>query len=729
MDIPHDAGRRDPTPLRIVNYPCRMNRLPFFAATSEKHPSPGSLADEALHDVLPALERVCTLTARFFDVPMVAVTWLAGQQAEVICALGLDESTELTFANLSREASSAAGVFIAGDTATAQPASPGKSPGFIAVAPLYLLDGDRVGALCIGGPAPRSFDSDDARRLTEFAAIIGDTLRAHKALRDAFRREALIARASRLARVGGWECDIKSGALRLSEQVFEIFGISPARTLTLDQLMRRFYQGEALIEGREDFTRLVREGKPYEARRRIQRLDGTTRWIHVLAEPEVRDGEVVHVFGIVEDITDEVESQSRFHDLAYTDKLTGLPNRGAFLQALQTHCARGDPVVLIAIDVDGFKDVNDTMGHYAGDQLLVEVGQRITAFFPVNTFVARVGSNEFTVIATNRADDLEGITAEAEQLRLALKEPLRQAETSLIISASIGLCAAPLQAGDADQLVRSTDIALYQAKRSGGDRTVVFEPEMRNRLEERVQLLRDVRAGIEREEFVLYYQPIYDMVRRRLSGFEALMRWSRPEKGIWSPSEFAAAFNDQILAPMLGDVALHTACAQMRTWLDTGFDFGRVAVNIAAAQFYPGDLASYILSLLASYGLTPRHLTLEITESVYLGAGADVVEDALRQLHNAGVRIALDDFGTGFASLSQLQRFPIDSLKIDKSFVQNPGAQSIVDASIALGRSLNMDVVAEGVETAAHQQERLRCGCRFGQGFFFGKPMPAAFYD
>jgi len=705
-----------------------MNRLPFFASLSEEHPA-SDLADPALHDVLPALERVCTLTARFFEVPMVAVTWLAGKQPHVICALGLDAAAEQLFASLSQDIPAGAEVFTIGSAAAQRAPGTACPLGFFAASPLYLLDGRRSGALCIGSATPRSFDGEDIRRLTEFAAIVDDTLRAHKGLNDAIRREELIARASRLARVGGWEYDIKHDALRLSEQVFDIFGISSARTPTLDQWMRRFYRGDALIEGREDFTRLVREGKAYDSRRRILRLDGTSRWIHVLAEPELRDGEVVHVFGIVEDITEEVESQSRFHDLAYTDKLTGLPNRGAFLQALESHCARRQSMVLIAIDVDGFKDVNDTMGHHVGDQLLVEVAQRITAFFPVNTFVARVGSNEFTVIATNRADDLEGITAEAEQLRLALKEPLRQAETSLIISASIGLCAAPAQASDADQLVRSTDIALYQAKRSGGDRTVVFEREMRNRLEERVQLLRDVRAGIERDEFVLYYQPIYDMVRRRLSGFEALMRWSRPEKGILPPAEFAAAFNDQILAPMLGDVALHAACAQMRNWLDTGFDFGRVAVNIAAAQFYPGDLASYVLSLLASYGLGPQHLTLEITESVYLGAGADVVEDALRQLHNAGVRIALDDFGTGFASLSQLQRFPIDALKIDKSFVQNPDAQSIVDAIIALGRSLNMDVVAEGVETEAHQQELMRCGCRFGQGYFFGKPMPAAFYD
>jgi EAL domain-containing protein (putative c-di-GMP-specific phosphodiesterase class I) len=218
------------------------------------------------------------------------------------------------------------------------------------------------------------------------------------------------------------------------------------------------------------------------------------------------------------------------------------------------------------------------------------------------------------------------------------------------------------------------------------------------------------------------------MRTQTLSGFEALMRWARPGKGIATPDYFKAAFDDQTLAPQLGNEALCSAFEQMRRWMGQGFDFKRVSVNVAAAQFYRVDLVDHILALLKEYGLHPGQLTLEITESVYLGQGADAVEDALRALHRAGVGIALDDFGTGYASLTQLQRFPVDFLKIDKSFVQNPDAASIVDAIIALGASLNIQIVAEGVETQAHQDALLRRGCRYGQGYYLGKPMPAAFY-
>ncbi len=326
--------------------------------------------------------------------------------------------------------------------------------------------------------------------------------RAQKALADTRRREQLLSRAFAWAKVGGWEYNVITGNLTLSEQALEIYGMDTTLQPTLDILMRRFYPGDAIIDTREDFARLLREGQGYDSRRRIQRLDGSSRWIHVLAEPESHEGQVVRVHGLVEDITDEVESQRRFHELAYTDKLTGLPNRGAFLLELGRHFSRHEPIVLIAIDIDGFKDINDTIGHHAGDQLLIEVGRRITAYFPVGTFAARVGSNEFTVIAP--ANSAPGNPVDQMNLlRLQLKEPVHYGDQTLSASVSIGMCQAPAQANDADQIVRNTDIALYQAKKVGGDRTVVFEPEMRDRLEERVQLLRNVRRGIERKEFML----------------------------------------------------------------------------------------------------------------------------------------------------------------------------------------------------------------------------------
>jgi diguanylate cyclase (GGDEF)-like protein/PAS domain S-box-containing protein len=705
-----------------------MNVLPFPYPDSEEQLISLSVLDLASGEAIPGLEQICRLSGLFFRVPVFAIIWLReGAQAN-LWSTGLDKSGADLMAQLARPVLQQEGVLVLSEThldVMRSAAGVGHVPlRFFAAAPVHLADGVRVAALCIASDAPRAFSEEDARNLQGYATVASEALRGRRALVEARRRERLLARASRLARVGGWEYNIETGDLTLSDQVFDIYGMEYTPNPTLDMMMRRFYPGDALIDTREDFARLMREGKGYDSRRRIQRLDGSSRWIHVLAEPEFRDREVVRVHGLIEDITDEVESQRRFHDLAYTDKLTGLPNRGAFLLELGRHFAREEPVVLIAVDIDGFKDVNDTIGHHAGDQLLTEMGHRITTFFPVGTFIARVGSNEFTIIA----EPADGLLAQVDQLRLILKEAVHYAEHALATTVSIGLCEAPAQARDADQLVRSTDIALYQAKKAGGDRMVVFEPDMRSKLEERVQLLRNVRRGIEKKEFLLYYQPIYDMQAQTLSGFEALMRWSRPEIGILAPASFSAAFDDQSLAPLLGTEALRIAFAQMRSWMEKGFDFGQVSVNVAAAQFYPVNLATQILDMLGEYGLQPTQLTLEITESVYLGAGTDAVENTLRTLHDAGVRIALDDFGTGYASLSQLQRFPIDSLKIDKSFVQNPDARSIVEAIIALGNSLDMEIVAEGIETREHQEHLLQSGCRFGQGYFFGKPMPPEFY-
>ncbi|MFC4275315.1 putative bifunctional diguanylate cyclase/phosphodiesterase [Achromobacter aloeverae] len=704
-----------------------MSVLRFPPSKSEPRTARPRVAEGPADTMPPGLDPLCALIAVFFGVPTVVITD-HGDPVMPLCVHGGAAEHAMLCQQLSQPTQEAQDVVHLDAEALATAGAPADMRFFVAV-PLLLHAGERAGALCIADSQTRPFTPDDLRHLRGYSAVAAAVVQARRALDDAHVREQLLARASRLARVGGWEYNVETGGLTLSEQAMDIYGLEPSTKPTLDMMLRRFYPGDALIDTREDLARILRDGKGYDSRRRIQRLDGTSRWIHALAEPELRDGRVVRVHGLIEDITEEVEAQRRFHELAYIDKLTGLPNRGAFLLELGRRFVRAEPISLVAIDIDGFKEVNDTLGHHAGDQLLTDVSQRIAGFFPVGTFAARIGSNEFAVIANAQGDSADSdILSEVDQLRLALKAPMTYPEYTLMVSVSIGVSEAPRQAADADQLIRSADIALYQAKKAGGDCSVMFEPKMRDHLEERVQLLRDVRIGIARGEFILYYQPIYDMRSQTLSGFEALMRWSRPERGILSPAVFSAAFDDQTLAPALGNVALHAAFSQMQRWNETGFDFGRVSVNVAAAQFYTGDLAEQILSLLKKYGLNPRQLTLEITESVYLGQGSNAVESTLRTLHDAGIHIALDDFGTGYASLSQLQRFPIDSLKIDKSFVQEPDAQSIVDAIIALGTSMNLDIVAEGVETRAHQEQLLQSGCRYGQGHFYGKPMPAEFY-
>jgi EAL domain-containing protein (putative c-di-GMP-specific phosphodiesterase class I) len=248
---------------------------------------------------------------------------------------------------------------------------------------------------------------------------------------------------------------------------------------------------------------------------------------------------------------------------------------------------------------------------------------------------------------------------------------------------------------------------------------------MRETVENRSRMLREVRSGLSRDEFVLYYQPVVDIAPETVTSFEALMRWNHPQRGLLGPDAFMEAFEDKDLAMLLCDVTFDTAMKQMRAWLEQGIAFGRVALNVSAAQFRTPDLAEQIEKKLKHWGVPPSCLTIEVTENVYMGWGSDVVGETVRRLHESGVLIALDDFGTGYASLSNLKQFPIDRLKIDKSFVQNAGDNAIVQAVINLGSSLGMEVVAEGVEGVDQLKFLTASGCHQVQGYHFGRPMPA----
>ena len=344
--------------------------------------------------------------------------------------------------------------------------------------------------------------------------------------------------------------------------------------------------------------------------------------------------------------------------------------------------------------------------------------------FRSNDTVARLGGDEFAVI-------LRGLHGEADmtrpigKLQDLLRQPIEHGGRSFTASASIGAALHGDPDADPAHMSKNADIALYRAKEAGRNRSIVFEPSMRSEVEQRLELLRDVRMALAENEFTLFYQPVVDIREGQVAGFEALMRWVHPEQGVLTPATFMAAFEDQDLSLKLGDVAFEAALRQMREWLDAGVEFGRVAVNISSAQFRSGRLAEEIQERLARWNVPCERLTIEVTENVYMGWGSDLVSETVRQLHEAGVMIALDDFGTGYASLANLRQFPIDRLKIDKSFVQNAEDEAIVKAVITLGSSMGMKVVAEGVEDAEQLAALAHYGCDQVQGYHFGRPMPA----
>lgn len=485
-------------------------------------------------------------------------------------------------------------------------------------------------------------------------------------------------------------------------------------------------------EDRQQCAEVVALRKNGEARVlefRLNRDDGVETWVRSVGKVFVdQDGQPEKLVNLFKDITDRRRQTEAIETLAFRDPLTGLPNRALFQhrfnEAAAASEALGEMFGLIMIDVDHFKDINDTLGHDAGDALLKRLAGMLQRAFRSGDTVARLGGDEFAVI-------LRGLHGEADMMRpiqtlqALLRRPIEHAGRSFTASASIGAVLHGDPDADPEHMIKNADIALYRAKAAGRNRSIVFEPSMRSEVERRIELLRDVRAALAQKEFTLFYQPVIDIRENRVAGFEALMRWEHPEQGVLTPARFMLAFEDQELSLGLGDLALEEALSQMRAWLDQGVEFGRVAVNISAAQFRSGHLAEEIQARLARWNVPSHRLTIEVTENVYMGWGSDVVSETVRRLHASGVMIALDDFGTGYASLANLRQFPIDRLKIDKSFVQNAEDEAIVKAVITLGASMGMKVVAEGVEDAAQLATLQRYGCDQIQGYHFGRPMAA----
>jgi len=424
------------------------------------------------------------------------------------------------------------------------------------------------------------------------------------------------------------------------------------------------------------------------------------------------------------------EREQRITQLAFNDVLTGLPNRTMFQQQLD-HAFRaaegnGGLFALHCLDLDQFKVINDTLGHPAGDALLIEAGRRVQQAARGH-FVARLGGDEFVVLQVV-GNDRNAIDRLAREILETMAQPLTIDGNEFAPSTSIGIAIAPQDGEDGGTLLRNADLALYRAKEAGRGTFAFFEESLNERAQQRRQLESDLRLALERGEFELFYQPLFDLEQNCICSFEALLRWRHPQRGLVGPVEFIPVAEDTGLIVPIGAWALREACARAACWPDNI----RVAVNVSAVQFHRGALHETILRALADSGLEPNRLEVEITESIFLEGG----ETTLRLLHalrTLGVRIALDDFGTGYSSLSYLQSFPFDKLKIDRSFIQNlltrNGATAIVRAITELAHALGIETTAEGVEETAQLMELRAHGCSSVQGFLFAEPMTAGDVD
>ncbi|HEY2134956.1 MAG TPA: EAL domain-containing protein [Xanthobacteraceae bacterium] len=426
-----------------------------------------------------------------------------------------------------------------------------------------------------------------------------------------------------------------------------------------------------------------------------------------------------------EDVTEQRKVEQRIAHMARHDALTGLPNRLQFRERMEEALARvsqGENLAVLSIDLDCFKEVNDTLGHPAGDALLRGVADRLRRCVGEGGMVARLGGDEFAMIGigTHGRDDVFGLAA---QILKSLSEPMRVEGHEITVGSSIGIAMAPRHGNDSDELLKHADTALYRAKADGRRTFRMFEPEMNLQALARRGLEADLRGALERGEFELHYQPFVNVVSNQVTGFEALIRWNHRDKGLISPADFIPLAEETGLINPIGDWVLRQACMDAVDW---PADL-QVAVNLSPVQLKNGALAHSVVLALATAGLDPRRLELEITETALL-KDDEILLASLHQLRALGAHIAMDDFGTGYSSLKHLRSFPFDKIKIDRSFVKELGIRTdcaaIVRAVAELGRSLQMTTTAEGVETEAQLAHLKQEGCTEVQGFLFSKPRP-----
>jgi diguanylate cyclase (GGDEF)-like protein len=436
------------------------------------------------------------------------------------------------------------------------------------------------------------------------------------------------------------------------------------------------------------------------------------------------------------DISERKELQDQLVHEAYHDALTQLANRALFRERIGDALRKRTPehdVTVLFLDLDGFKEVNDSLGHLAGDQLLVQVADRLRGSVRDGDVVARFGGDEFAVLVESPAgaDDAESV---ARRIVEVLAEPFASETRDIHVQASIGLAGADLlgdiETDGAEQLMRNADLAMYRAKSSGGNCYVMYDPAMLSGLVERLELEAALRLALERDELQLHYQPTVDLATNEVIGFEALARWLHPERGMIQPIDFIPIAEATGLIVPLGRWVLREACRQAVEW-STG-DAARpvkMAVNVSVRQFDRTDLAEVVAGILAETGMPAGQLCLEMTESVLMTDTDDNLEQLVR-LKALGVTLAIDDFGTGYSSLAYLRRFPVDTLKIDRSFVERLGAltddTALADTIVQLGKSLGMATVAEGIEEFGQLAALREMGCHFAQGYYFSRPVPAA---
>lgn len=618
---------------------------------------------------------------------------------------------------------------------------------FYAGAPLIIQPGIALGTLCVIGREPRRITGPERLTLLRLAKVVTSLIQSHGlanqaiALAQQMEAQSLVMEAQRrelvlrerrfrqteaIARVGGWELDLSTNSVSWSDEIYRIYDIEIGRPIDLELAVSAYppterQRLEVLIE------RTVRDGIPFDDEFEIETRRGARKWVRSIGDIEYVEGIPCRLFGTFQDVTQQHEEQKALWEIANKDTLTGLANRHRFNQLLvEAFMPPVTSVGLLMIDADHLKEVNDTLGHDAGDALIQCIAMRIKSAIRKTETVARIGGDEFAIIfADTSTADLKRCS---EKIIEAIEPTLALFGTSVRPQVSIG--GALSQYGDHPDILRqNADLALYRAKQTQRGGYVEFAPDMREAVNRRTCAISMVDAALNDNRIIPWYQPVIRLSDGRISAVEALARIQSVEGRIHSIGEYAEALDDHRTGARLTQKMLDRISADVTAWRDGGAIIPRIAINAGMPDFRRPDLYQRLECFARESGIDFPGLILEITETVFLSRNADDVTRTVNRLRDQGVIVALDDFGTGYASLSHLRSLPVDIIKLDRSFtacILEGGTDEAITASIVeLAHKLGIEVVAEGVETEAQLSKLTEWGCHKVQGYLFSRPLPA----
>lgn len=577
-------------------------------------------------------------------------------------------------------------------------------------------------------------DNDHDRYLLERSLMLSskEMQETHEQLRKSETRYALAAKG---ANDGLWDWDLVNEDIYYSQRWMEILGIVPGENhvATRDCWLNLIHPDEREAVTAELVAHLEGQIEHFENEHRVLHRDGEYRWVLIRGQA-VRDenGRAIRIAGSMSDVTNRKKAEEKLAYDAIHDNLTGLPNRKNLMLRLERSIKRkrftsSYNFAVLFIDLDRFKTVNDTLGHQAGDELLQSITEKLSLVVRPSDMVARLGGDEFIVLADN-VKSLQQVTSIASRILAELQKSVKIAGQDIYISASIGIVWNSTDHKTPDEIIRDADLAMYRAKVKGKARYEIFDFQMHTQKLSQLQLEIDLRRAIKNQEFLLYYQPIVALGTEKIAGFEVLIRWNHPERGIISPLDFIPIAEETGLILPIGNWVMQEACRQMHEWRET-YPAARnliITINLSARQLEQFDLIPQIKGILEETRLDPGFLKLEITENVVMNNAEHSVK-TISELREMGIRVSIDDFGAVYSSLSYLHRFPIDTLKIDRSFVNRIGqdveSSEIVQTIINLASNLGMEVVAEGVETLEQLDFLRNINCNYGQGYYYSRPI------